>query len=284
MVRGETIGVMAVQEYDNPKAYGEEEKQILTYVAEQTALAIERKQAEQEIVRALATERELGELKNRFVSMVSHEFRTPLGITMSAIELLRNHLDVLNEGKRKELFDDIFSSTRHMASLMEQVLLLGRVEAGKLGYRPAPLDLAALCHKMADESLSATNHRCQIKINADNTLCDVRADESLLRHIFSNLLSNAVKYSPGGATVEFSARRDGGSAIFTVRDHGIGIPEADLAKLFQAFHRATNVGDTPGTGLGLVIVKRCVELHGGTIEVESKAGEGTAFIVKLPVS
>src|SRR5262245_43740078 len=196
MVRGETIGVMAVQDYDNPKAYGEEEKQILTYVAEQTALAIERKQAEQEIVRALATERELGELKNRFVAMVSHEFRTPLGITMSAVELLRNHLEVLNESKRRELFDDILSSTRHMAGLMEQVLLLGRVEAGKVGYRPAPLDLGTLCHKLADESLSATNRRCPIEVELDHSLGEVRADESLLRHIFSNLLSNAVKYSP----------------------------------------------------------------------------------------
>lgn len=284
MVRGETIGVMAVQDYANPKAYGEEEKQILTYVAEQTALAIERKQAEQEIVRALATERELGELKNRFVSMVSHEFRTPLGITMSAIELLRNHLDLLDDAKRKELFDDIFGSTRHMAGLMEQVLLLGRVEAGKLGYRPAPLDLAALCHKLADESLSTTNRRCPIKVEVDASLSETRADESLLRHIFSNLLSNAVKYSPEGTAVEFTARRDGRTAIFTVRDRGIGIPEVDLPKLFQAFHRATNVGDAPGTGLGLVIVKRCAELHGGTIEVESKTGEGTRFTVRVPLN
>ncbi len=233
--------------------------------------------------RELAAERELGELKNRFVSMVSHEFRTPLGITMSAVELLRNHLDVLNEAKRKELFDDIFGSTRHMASLMEQVLLLGRVEAGKLGYRPAPLDLSGLCHKLADESLSATNRRCLIEVTVDDALGDVRADESLLRHIFSNLLSNAVKYSPGGASVQFSAHRDGTGAIFIVRDRGIGIPDVDVPKLFQAFHRAANVGDTPGTGLGLVIVKRCVDLHGGSIEVQSKPGEGTVFTVRLPL-
>src|SRR5574341_153574 len=96
--------------------------------------------------------------------MVSHEFRTPLGITMSAVERLRNHAKVLPESKQRELYEDIFGSTRHMAGLMEQVLLLGRVEAGKMGFRPAPLDLETLCQKLADESLSATNRRCPIHV------------------------------------------------------------------------------------------------------------------------
>jgi len=233
--------------------------------------------------RELAAERELNELKNRFVSMVSHEFRTPLGITMSAVELLRNYLDQLDSAKRKELFDDIFNSTRHMASLMEQVLLLGRVEAGKIAFRPMPLDLAALCDKFVDESHSATNRRCPIEVNTADALGEAQGDEPLLRHIFSNLLSNAVKYSPAGTPVEFAIARDGANAIFTVSDRGIGIPEAEGPKLFQAFHRAANVGDTPGTGLGLVIVKRCVDLHAGTITVKSRPGEGTVFTVILPL-
>lgn len=234
--------------------------------------------------RELAAERELNELKNRFVSMVSHEFRTPLGITMSAVELLRNHLDQLDAAKRAELLEDIFGSTRQMAGLMEQVLLLGRVEAGKLAFRPTPLDLVALCEKLVDESLSATNRRCPIQFHAQSVDGLAQADESLLRHIFSNLLSNAAKYSPAGRPVEFTLRREGRNAVFTIRDRGIGIPEAELPKLFQAFHRATNVGDIQGTGLGLVIVKRCVDLHGGSIEVQSDLGEGTTFNVRLPVS
>jgi signal transduction histidine kinase len=233
--------------------------------------------------RELAVERELNELKSRFVSMVSHEFRTPLGITMSAVELLRNHLDLLDAAKSKELLEDIFSSTRHMAGLMEQVLVLGRVEASKLALRPAPIDLEGLCQRLVDESLSATHRRCPIQVKAEADLSGARADESLLRHIFSNLLSNAVKYSAAGAQVELTIGRDGTNAVFTVRDRGIGIPEADLSRLYQAFHRATNVGDTPGTGLGLVIVKRCVELHGGNIEVQSKPGDGTTFTVRLPL-
>ena len=231
----------------------------------------------------LQIERELNELKNRFVSMVSHEFRTPLGITMSAVELLRNHFELLDDAKRKELFDDIFSSTRHMAGLMEQMLVLGRVEAGKHAFRPAPINLGAFCHRLMDECLSATHRRCPIEVKLEGALDGAQADESLLRHIFSNLLSNAVKYSTAGQTVEFGVTRAGVNAVFTVRDGGIGIPEEDLPRLFQAFHRAANVGETPGTGLGLVIVKRCVELYGGAIEVRSKPGEGTTFVVTLPV-
>ncbi len=231
----------------------------------------------------LHMERELGDLKSRFVAMVSHEFRTPLGITMSAVELLRHHLELLPETKRQELLTDIFESTRHMAGLMEQVLLLGRFEAGKLAFRPVRTDLAALGHKLVDESLSATHHRCPIRLVVEPAaLGEGAVDESLLRHMIGNLLSNAVKYSPAGSPVDLTMAREQASAVFAVCDRGIGIPEADLAKLFQAFHRGGNVGETQGTGLGLVIVKRCVDLHGGTIRVDSVPGQGTTFTVRLP--
>jgi len=109
------------------------------------------------------------------------------------------------------------------------------------------------------------------------------ADESLLRHVFSNLLSNAVKYSAAGSPVEFKAKRVGKEAVFEIRDRGIGIPVEDQPRMFVAFQRAGNVGETQGTGLGLLIVKRCVALHGGSIGFESAPGEGTAFTVALPL-
>ncbi len=249
-------------------------------VAERTC---ELEDAKEELRRSLDHERELNELKSRFVAMVSHEFRTPLGITMSAVELLRNHLDVLDAAKCKILFEDIFSSTRHMAGLMEQVLVLGRVESGKLALRSAPVDLVALCHRLVDESLSATHRRCPVHVKTEGALEGAQADETLLRQIFSNLLSNAVKYSPAGMPVELTITRESANAVFTVRDRGAGIPEADIPKLFQAFHRAANVGDIPGTGLGLVIAKRCVELHGGNITVKSQLGSGTTLAVTLPL-
>jgi signal transduction histidine kinase len=242
-----------------------------------------REQTQAELARSLAQEREIGELKSRFVTMVSHEFRTPLGITMSAIELLRHHHAKLDDTQRIQLFDDIQRSTRGMGELMEQVLVLGRVEAGSVGCRPVPLNLDGLAQKLTDESLSATNRRSPIRWQAENDLSGARADETLLRHIFSNLLSNAVKYSPENSPVEFTCRREGENAVFTVRDFGVGIPEADRPRLYEAFHRCANVSDIPGTGLGLVIVKRCVDLHGGSISFTSMLEAGTTFTVRLPL-
>jgi signal transduction histidine kinase len=243
----------------------------------------ERQKAQNELRTALASERELGELKSRFVSLVSHEFRTPLGITMSAVELLRNYIERLPPEKLKELLDDIYSSTLRMSGLMEQVLLLGRVEAHKLTLNATSIDLEILGHKLVDETLSATNHKCPVHFSLVGDFAGAKADESLLRHIFSNLLSNAIKYSRESSGVEFKITRDGKDAMFCVSDHGIGIPQEDQSRLFEAFHRAANVGQIQGTGLGLLIVKRCVELHRGTIRFESQEGKGTIFIVHLPL-
>jgi signal transduction histidine kinase len=233
--------------------------------------------------RELEIERRLSQLKSSFVSMVSHEFRTPLGITMSAVELLQHYSDRIPPEKREALLADIHGSTRHMSDLMEQVLLLGRAEAGKLGFRPALLDLPALARRLAEETSLATQQRCPLEVRLEGTLEGAVGDEALLRHILGNLLSNATKYSPAGAPVELIVRRESSEAIVQVRDRGIGIPEEDLPQLFQAFHRAGNVGKIPGTGLGLAIVKRCVTLHHGSVEVASPRGAGTEFTVRLPL-
>jgi PAS domain S-box-containing protein len=236
-----------------------------------------------ELQRALEQERELGELKSRFVTMVSHEFRTPLGIIMSAVELLQHYSDRLPEEEKKLQLHEIQSSTKHMGGLMEQVLLLGRAEAGKLTCKPLPLDLVAFTERIMDETQSITTRKCLITLQIEGELSGARADEALLRHILSNLVSNAVKYSPPGGAVRLIIRREGPNAVIAIIDHGIGIPEKDRARLFEAFHRCSNVGETPGTGLGLVIVKRCVDLHGGHLDLESAAGQGTTFTVRLPV-
>jgi signal transduction histidine kinase len=249
-------------------------------VAERTT---ELASARDDLSKALRQERELGELKTRFVTMVSHEFRTPLGITMSAIELMRHYDDRLPVAQRKELYEDIYRATRQMGGLMEQVLVLGRVESGTLTCRNAPVDLEILAQKLADESLSVMNRRCPIEWQALTPLEGARGDETLIRHIFSNLLSNAAKYSPPGNLIRFTARREDEDAVLTVQDQGIGIPEEDRAKLFMAFHRGSNVGEAPGTGLGLVIVNRCVDQHGGSLELSSTPGQGTTFTVRLPL-
>jgi PAS domain S-box-containing protein len=238
-----------------------------------------RKQAEEEMQKALGREKELSELKSNFVSMVSHEFRTPLGIIQSSSELLRDFHEKMLPPERQEQLESISRNTRRMAGMMEEMLVLSRLDAGKLDFQPAALDLNSFCRRVVDEILSATNRRCPIELSLNSIPSDARADERLLSHIFTNLLSNAVKYSEPGATVHFLAKRNGSDAVCVIRDQGIGIPEEDQQQLFNAFHRGSNVGSRPGTGLGLLLVKRCADLHGGKVQVVSKFGEGTTVTV-----
>jgi PAS domain S-box-containing protein len=243
----------------------------------------QRKQAEAELHRTLAREMELSQLKSNFVSMVSHEFRTPLGIIQSSAELLRDFYQKMPPGEREEQLESIGRNTRRMAGMMEEILVLSRLDAGKLDFQPAALELNAFCRRVLDEVLSATNRRCHIELVLGPDSAQAQADERLLGHIFTNLLSNAVKYSEPGATVRFTVERDGPDAVCTVRDQGIGISEEDQQHLFKAFHRGSNVGSRPGTGLGLLLVKRCADLHGGKLQLKSKIGESTTVTVRLPV-
>ena len=243
----------------------------------------ERKQAEAELLRTLAREKELGQLRSNFVSVVSHEFRTPLGIIQSSAEILEDYLEQLEPAERNEHLRSIRNNTRRMAGLMEEVLLIGSLEAGKMEFKVTALELRAFLRRLVDEVLSATGRRCPIKLLLHEIPTQIQADGRLLRHIFTNLLTNAVKYSDAGQVVLVEIGCDDGEIVCVVRDQGIGIPEADQEWLFSAFYRGRNVSDRPGTGLGLVIVKRCVDLHGGKITVESSPGEGTTVTVTLPI-
>jgi len=170
-----------------------------------------------------------------------------------------------------------------MTALTEDVLLFSRAEAGRMEFKPAPLDLTALCRRVADEILSTTAQRCPIQTEILLSPEPARGDEPLLRHILGNLLTNAVKYSAPGTPVNFRVTQEGGDAVFEIEDRGIGIPEADRARLFTPFHRGTNAAYTTGTGLGLVIVRRCVERHGGRLEIESEGRPGVTATVRLPM-
>jgi signal transduction histidine kinase len=257
-------------------------RQVSRRTAELRAEVAERQRAQSELHHALTTERELSELKSRFVSTVSHEFRTPLGVILSAAENLDSYFERLKPEQRRQQLQGVIQATRHMARLMEDVLLLGRAEAGKLEFRPVALDLAGVCERVTHQVHAATAGRCPIQFEVE-PLPAAQGDEGLLRHILTNLLTNAVKYSQQGVAVELTVEKRNGTAIFRVRDHGIGIPASDLNQLFTAFQRGRNVNHVHGTGLGLVIVKRCVELHGGQITCESTEGVGTTFTVQLPV-
>lgn len=236
-----------------------------------------------EIERALAAERELSTLRANFVSLVSHEFRTPLEIILTSSDILERYHERLPAEKRLGYLHTIHETVKRMGGMMEDVLLLGRVEAGRLEFKPAPLDLAKLCHRIVDETHSAVNGGGKIALRLNGAATGATGDESLVLHLLANLLSNAVKYSPDGSPVEFTVTRAGDDAIFTIADQGRGIPAADRARLFESFQRGSNVGDTPGTGLGLLIAKKAAEVHGGSITFESAEGAGTTFTVTLPL-
>ncbi|MEA3146024.1 MAG: hypothetical protein QOI53_1491 [Verrucomicrobiota bacterium] len=242
----------------------------------------QRQQAEAELLRTLAREKELGQLRSKFVSMVSHEFRTPLAIIQSSSEILDDYLEQLEPAERKDQLQSIRKNTRRMSALMEETLLIGSFDAGKVEFRPEPLELWTFARRLVAEVLWATDRRCPIEFLPPEIPRTVLADERLLRHICTNLLTNAVKYSDAGRAVQFEIGCTETDLLCRIRDRGIGIPEADQEWLFQAFHRGRNVGDRPGTGLGLVIVKRCIDLHGGNIKLESQ-GEGTSVTVSLPL-
>ena len=201
---------------------------------------------------------------------------------MSAVDVLRRYFERLPQAKRERHLDMIFNSTRNLAALIEEVMLLGRVEEGKMKFSPEPVDLEKLCFLLVDEMVSATGGHCTISFHAENDITGAITDEGLLRHIICNLLSNAVKYSEQGRIVEFNAGRDGANVVFVIRDYGIGINAEDQCHLFTSFTRGSNVGSRPGTGLGLVVVHRCVRLHGGTLDLRSTPGVGTTVTVTLP--
>lgn len=243
----------------------------------------EQKTVEEQLRRALAREKELGELKSNFVSLVSHEFRTPLEVILSSAEILERYHDRLGPDHRSKQVRAIQKAVRRMADMMNEVLLLGRFEAGRVEFSPAPIDLEAFLRRIRDEIVTAMGFESVIELRAEGDLSGARADEGLLGHVFTNLLSNAVKYSKAGAPVWFTVRRQDGEAVFEVKDRGCGIPEIDQQRLFQSFHRGSNVSHLSGTGLGLVIVRRCVERHGGRVSFSSREGEGTTFAVRLPL-
>jgi signal transduction histidine kinase len=282
-------------------------------------IALSRHQNEMLMQSALAKEKMQRELKSHFVSKVSHEFRNPLSTIITSTELLTIANDKINESKKTEYLNHIKKAATQMTQLLGDVLLVGQCEVGKINFNPAPLNLEQFCTELVEEIQICTRSSNQIvftvqgrcareentpvmsgvqcldinkhtNIHTNNLTYTKQAttqlpvlDSKLLRHILTNLLTNAVKYSPNGETVKFDLFCLQEEAIFRIQDKGIGIPYTDQEELFNEFYRCRNVGNIPGHGLGLSIVKQYVELHGGDISFASKEGVGTTFIVSIPL-
>lgn len=242
------------------------------------------KQAEATLQQALAQEKELGELKSRFVSMASHEFRTPLATILALTETLSAYRHKLSEAQIEQRFDKIKDQVGHLRDIMEDVLLLARMQARRVESNPVNLDLDALCRTVLDEFQNRADVKHRLNYECSESGRKVTLDPKLMRQIISNLVSNAIKYSADDKPIHITLEFVDEAITIKVCDKGIGIPEADLKHLFDPFHRAANVGNIPGTGLGLVITRESVELLGGTIAVESQVARGTTFTIHIPIS
>jgi PAS domain S-box-containing protein len=244
----------------------------------------QRKQLEEDLKIALEREKELNELKSRFVSMTSHEFRTPLSTILSSSELLEHYRHKWTLEKQTLHLHRIQFSVKHLTKLLDDILTIGKAEAGKFHFKPSSLNFVDYFYNLVEETQINIRDTHTIEFLCECQITEAYMDTILLEHIFSNLLSNAVKYSPVNSTIKFAIAKSNNEAIFVIKDQGIGIPKKDLPHLFDSFHRATNVGNIQGTGLGLSIVKKCVDIHQGTIKIDSELDIGTTFTITLPLS
>lgn len=230
----------------------------------------------------LEQEREMTALKYGFVTIASHELRTPLAGMMLASGILRRYWDSTSNEDKWESVQDIITGLERMASLLDNILLVGKSDSGKLPFDPTDIDLVFFCRELVREHEKSLGQTHVTRAEYAVETLPFYADPKLLRLIFGNLLSNAYKYSPFNTEVRFAVEATPDAAIITIQDSGIGITPEDLPKLFATFHRGKNVGEIQGSGLGLAIVERAVNMHGGTIEVESTVNVGTTFRVILP--
>ncbi|WP_322744442.1 MULTISPECIES: ATP-binding protein [unclassified Coleofasciculus] len=244
----------------------------------------ERQKAEAEVRKALVIEQELSELKSRFVAMVSHEYRTPLAVILTSTELLKRYGSQLSDEKKETYFDRIQAGVKQMAHLMEEVLTFSKAEADELDFNPTQWDVTAFCRQLVDEQQLLVDQHYTLKFDDQGSKITAELDKQLLRHIVTNLLSNAIKYSPKNNTIYLVLFTEADKIVLRVEDQGIGIPEAEKTQLFSPFFRASNVSTIAGTGMGLSIVKKCVDIHGGDIAIESEINAGTSVTVTLPLT
>ena len=251
-------------------------------------------QAKDEITRAFYHEKELNELKSRFISTISHEYRTPLTVINTSTYLLENFYKKNNDEQFYLRVKIVQNAVKQMVMLLEDVLMFGRIEAGKLNVTYDNIDIIKLCKEQIDEiKITDKEHHFFVFSLKSNVLKSqdmsllpdrliIKSNEILLRRILSNLLSNAVKYSPDGERIELEIIDDFTDINIKIKDSGIGISDEEKRKIFEPFYRGTNTGTIAGTGLGLSIVKGCVESLDGEIYIDNHENKATVFKIIFP--
>jgi signal transduction histidine kinase len=275
-------GFLVAHQCSGVRTWLPEEVDLLHQLSVQLAIAIGQAELLTQTQIALQKEKELNALKSQIVATVSHEYRSPLTSILTAASTLKQHCDRLSADKQKWCLELIETKVRHLAKLVDDMLVANQLELNKTQFKPLPLDLLNFLADLLDDIRLQLSDRHELVFKVTGHPRGFWGDRNLLQQIFTNLLSNAIKYSPEGGKIECHLQSEETEVIFAIEDRGIGIPPADLAHLFESFQRASNVDTIPGTGLGLTITKACVELHGGTIALTSELGVGTQVTVTLP--
>jgi PAS domain S-box-containing protein len=243
----------------------------------------ERKRAEDEARKALDRERELNELKSKFVSIASHEFRTPLSTVKSSASLINQYIERNEIEKVGKHVNRIKSSVDHLTSILNDFLSLGKLEEGRIDVAKESINISEFLKEVKEEITATIKERQTIIINCDPDIENINTDSRILRNILFNLISNASKYSDNDKLITVKCFKEKRNVGFAIQDEGIGIPKEDQKHMFDRFFRASNAGNVQGTGLGLNIVKRYVELLDGTITFNSEFGKGSEFKVVIPI-
>ena len=241
----------------------------------------ELEKSQQELSEALDKEKELNEIKSRFVSMASHEFRTPLSTILSSASLIAKYKLTEDDEKREKHTMRIKSSVKHLNELLEDFLNIGKLEEGRVQTEVQLFDVPDFLQDVVDEmtALLKPGQRINLDISGERMF---QTDKRLLKNILINLLSNAIKFSEVDKIIEISGINPGTRLNLQIKDQGMGIPAEDLPHLFSTFYRAKNVVNIQGTGLGLHIVKRYIDMLNGEISLDSRLNEGTTFNILLP--
>ncbi|MBW4689492.1 MAG: PAS domain S-box protein [Komarekiella atlantica HA4396-MV6] len=240
------------------------------------------KYAESELNQALEQAKQLSELRARFLSMVCHQFRTPLNTVSFSNSLLKRHMDEWTQEEIQPLFDHIQTAVEQLSQMLDDILFFAKAEAAKINFQPKPVEIVQFCNDLVAQMQMNSRHN-PISFVSQVDCLTAYVDKKLLESILNNLLDNAIKYSQSGTVINLKLSFENGKVIFQVKDSGIGISFADQQQLFEPFYRGSNIDHIPGTGLGLSIVKTLVDLHGGQIAMESEVGVGTTFTVMLPL-
>ncbi|MBW4646139.1 MAG: response regulator [Goleter apudmare HA4340-LM2] len=275
-------GLLIAHQCSKERQWQTDDVEMLHEVSVQLAIAIQQAELLTQTQAALRKEKQLNTFKSQIITTVSHEYRTPLTSIFAAASTLLKYDEQLDKSRKEKFLGIIEQKARYMSKLVDDMLLVNQLELDKTKFQPIPLDLRQFFSDLIEQERKTSGEHHELIFNITGNCQNFRGDRGLLQQIFVNLMSNAIKYSPEGGSVEFHLIGKESQVIFYIQDQGIGIPITDQEHLFQSFSRGSNVDTIPGTGLGLVITRACVKLHGGDIALSSQVGQGTKVTVTLP--